>query len=1198
MAQRNISTKLAITGESEYRHALSQINNELKTLQSDLKLVESEFEGNANSMEALTAKGEALQRIFDEQNTKVEELQKALSNANKAEEEYASQRDAIKEAIDKNNEALEKLRESTEDTSEEEAKLTAENEKLNAELENCEAKLEAAHSGVLNWQRQLNNAEIQLNNTNAAIEENNGYLEEAKNSADNCAHSIDAYGKKVSEASSETDAIGDSFNALSQILGAVGIAASFDEITAALKDMCNEMQEAQQTIVRATGASGQALADMNSIALSVFSRSTAESLNDIAGIIGELNTRLNLSGTELENATVLMERYAQATGTNGTSAVASITQVMKNYGVEVSEMESLLDKLTVAGQASGISVDSLSDALVTNKATLIQMGYSLEDSIALLSMMEKEGLNSSSVLMGFRTAIGKVSGEGVNTKEALQEVIDKIKNMSDESEATSFAVETFGSRAGVELANAIRTGRFELDDWIKVIENSEGVMLQTAEASETMEQKMQRASNNLKSAFMEALGPSVENVQGKIAEFVNSIGDFVRDHPKATEAITAIVTALTGVVTVLSTIKAVKAAANLLDIAGTIGEIGNAASSAAGAFTTFIANAGGIAGALGALAGPAAIAATALAGVVAVMDEVKTIQDIGFLGEGHTIEEYAGNVQHYKDEIVRLKEEYENLANCGGDLTIVQNELDHATIGLQHATEEYTAAQEAANQAQEDGLAAAQNSVASAENQAAANLAITGSLEEIAVSYKEAYDACRESLNGQIGLFDAFATKVDEETDTAVEMLKRWGEQTTNLQLYTENLKRAGELGLDQGLVQSLADGSSQSAGYLAIMIQEIDNCAQGTGTLGTSAEEAVSKFNEAFKGTEAAKDNLATTMTTINQDLDASLREMEQKAAAVNFDGFWDAVDAAFKDVGVNFREIGVNIGTGTQSGIEDSASAVADAASSMMDETVKAAKQTVGVNSPSTVFREIGQNLDTGLLQGIESGSEEIIGAVNSMGTEIVQSMTQSGEQASSMFVSTLDQMSASVSAVLSGIGYSVQAAMSFLPENMFYIGMMTIDGMINGLYSESGALYSAMYSIVSQSIQTARDAAAVASPSKKAKEIFEFIGEGMIIGIESKKHDVEEATEDVVKSALFIDPSMIRDMSNAISSAVPDYSRLIGDAGYEPGTSPAGVGNTIYNNIDMTINTQPGQDEKEIADYVLDRMGIELERVQGAY
>ncbi len=1142
MAQRTVSTKLAITGEAEYRQALSQISNELRTLQSDLKLVESEFEGNANSMEALTAKGEALQRIFDEQQEKVEKLQEALSNAKEAESEYASQRDEIKATIEANNEALEKLRESTEDTTEEEARLTAENVSLNEQLENTEAKLDAAHNGVLNWQRQLNEAEIQLNNTSAAIDENNTYLEEAKNSTDKCAISINAYGKQVSEASVETDSIGESFNGLAQILGAIGIAASFDEITSALKDMSNEMQEAEQTIVRATGASGEALEEMNSIAISVFSRSTADSLNDIAGIIGELSTRLNLSGKELENATVLMERYAQATGTNGTSAVASITQVMKNYGVEVSNMESLLDKLTVAGQASGISVDALSESLVTNKATMIQMGYSLEESIALLSMMEKEGLNSSSVLMGFRTAIGKVAGEGVNTKQALQEIIDKIKNMSDESEATALAIETFGSRAGVELANAIRSGRFELEDWVEIIENSEGVMLKTAEASETMEQKMQKASNNLKSAFMETLGPSVENVQGKVAELVNAIGDFVREHPNATKAIAALTTGLTGIVSVLTAIKAVKVAANLLDIPGAIAQIGGAASSAATAFTTFVAEAGGVAGALGAIAVPAAAAATAIAGVVAVVDEINTIESIGFLGEGHAVEEYAANVQHYKDEIVRLKEEYEQLSLYGGDLTMVQNELDHATIGLQHATEEYTAAQEAANEVTEETIALAEQELSTTDTRKEQHEALAGSIRELAQSYKETYDACRSSLDGQIGIFDTFVAQISEETATAEQMLARWGEQTANLAAYTENLRRAAELGLDTGLVQSLADGSTQSAGYLSTIITEIDNCANGTGTLGTSAEEAVAKFNEAFQETEQAKDTLATTMAAINTDLETSLREMEQQAKDVDFSGFWETVDTSFADVGVKFKEIGVNVGAGTQEGINESAGEVAEAASTMMDDAIEAAKAEAGVNSPSTVFREIGVNLDEGLKEGIEESSSVVVSSAQGMMQEVAEYTREGGQSAVEGFIEGFQMITSQTENVLQYLSSIIQSTTSSLPWQMYSVGVQIIDGMISGLNSRCGALYSTISSIVNEAIATAKSAASVASPSRKTKEIFEFVGEGMAVGIESKKERVAAATQDVVDHALEIDTSGMERAAKVLSKSAPDMTSLM--------------------------------------------------------
>ena len=56
MATRTISTRLAVEGEAEYKASLKNINSELGTLKSELKLVESEFAGQANSLAALEAK--------------------------------------------------------------------------------------------------------------------------------------------------------------------------------------------------------------------------------------------------------------------------------------------------------------------------------------------------------------------------------------------------------------------------------------------------------------------------------------------------------------------------------------------------------------------------------------------------------------------------------------------------------------------------------------------------------------------------------------------------------------------------------------------------------------------------------------------------------------------------------------------------------------------------------------------------------------------------------------------------------------------------------------------------------------------------------------------------------------------------------------------------------------------------------------
>ena len=45
-----ISARLAIDGEAAYKQAISTVNAELKNMQSTLKLVESEYKGNTNSI--------------------------------------------------------------------------------------------------------------------------------------------------------------------------------------------------------------------------------------------------------------------------------------------------------------------------------------------------------------------------------------------------------------------------------------------------------------------------------------------------------------------------------------------------------------------------------------------------------------------------------------------------------------------------------------------------------------------------------------------------------------------------------------------------------------------------------------------------------------------------------------------------------------------------------------------------------------------------------------------------------------------------------------------------------------------------------------------------------------------------------------------------------------------------------------------
>ena len=81
MATPGINTKVKLDGEKEYRAALAQINAGLKNLGAEMRATEQDFADNADSVEALTAKGDVLARQMQTQQEKVDTLREVLQRA-------------------------------------------------------------------------------------------------------------------------------------------------------------------------------------------------------------------------------------------------------------------------------------------------------------------------------------------------------------------------------------------------------------------------------------------------------------------------------------------------------------------------------------------------------------------------------------------------------------------------------------------------------------------------------------------------------------------------------------------------------------------------------------------------------------------------------------------------------------------------------------------------------------------------------------------------------------------------------------------------------------------------------------------------------------------------------------------------------------------------------------------------------------
>lgn len=130
----SISTKVGITGEKEYRQALSNINAGLNVLKSELAATTAKFAENADSTEALKAKQDVLARTLLSQKEKVEAIREQLHKSaeaygegsqntmklqtalNKAEAEMYKTENALKKMDDAADNAGDSLEETAEDT--------------------------------------------------------------------------------------------------------------------------------------------------------------------------------------------------------------------------------------------------------------------------------------------------------------------------------------------------------------------------------------------------------------------------------------------------------------------------------------------------------------------------------------------------------------------------------------------------------------------------------------------------------------------------------------------------------------------------------------------------------------------------------------------------------------------------------------------------------------------------------------------------------------------------------------------------------------------------------------------------------------------------------------------------------------------------------------------------------------------------
>lgn len=414
------------------------------------------------STEELVEMGLKSAAALEEQERMFELCEQSASSLSKSMEATAEIQEELSAAMDAAAEATAELSKNEDVSAETKAALAKASVEAAEAMSELSAAQEEAAAAMAQYDEVMTSGTTDLDTLEAAAERAGHAAEalaEANGKASDATEELSKATEKASEEAEEGGKKGvNAVETIATTLAAAGITATIKEIGEAVYDLVTAFSEAESTVVKATGASGEALDGLTTSMMNAYAASKSGSLDDTAGAIGEINTRMGLTGDALTDVTGKFLDFSNITGTNVVGSVQNVTKIMNKWGVEGSEVESVLDKLAYAGQISGISVDTLSSNLITGAASFQEMGLSLDNAISMLAQFELYGMSGTTAITAMRTAVKNFSDDGLNAETALQSVINEIANMESAADATALAVDTFGSRAGVDMANAIRSG--------------------------------------------------------------------------------------------------------------------------------------------------------------------------------------------------------------------------------------------------------------------------------------------------------------------------------------------------------------------------------------------------------------------------------------------------------------------------------------------------------------------------------------------------------------------------------------------------------------------------------------------------------------------------------------------------------------------------------------------------------------------
>ena len=283
---------------------------------------------------------------------------------------------------------------------------------------------------------------------------------------------------------------------------------------------------------------------------------------------------------------------------------------------------------------------------------------------------------------------------------------------------------------------------------------------------------------------------------------------------------------------------------------------------------------------------------------------------------------------------------------------------------------------------------------------------VMANIDQLQQEYIESYNTAYENIQGQIDLFAEMKTETDE---TITGMIKNLESQEEYLNQYAENIKKAMEYGIDEGLLEKLSDGSEESAKYLQAIVND--------------GGKHIEELNEQLSRVEEGKQNFADTVASMQTDYDEKMQEMVTLAeeAAAELDMYQQAYTSTTntlqgaingaEDKKANVKGKFVEITDAEEEAVREmnqynaayssamnTMQGIIDGVNSRWSEVVKLHEQLGAAanaaynrgqdaHSPSKKFEKSAQYSADGVIEGIKKNEQKVTEAYKKMASESVK-------------------------------------------------------------------------------------------------------------------------------------------------------------------------------------------------------------------